>query len=157
MTPAVNLLKQRKIAFELRSFEVEDDSEGYGLAAARALGVPPEQVFKTLMVSFNGDPKSMGVCILPVSRSLNLKQAAKAHGKKSAQMADPSLAEKATGYVVGGISPLGQKKRLPTILDDSATAFDTILVSGGKRGLDIELAPADLMQLTQAKVGALSQ
>lgn len=157
MTPAVELLKRHGIPFELHTFEVTDDSEGYGLAAAKALGVPPEQVFKTLMVSFNGDLKSMGVCILPVSATLNLKRAAKAHGQKSARMADPALAEKATGYVVGGISPLGQRKHLPTVLDARAEAFDAILVSGGKRGLDIELAPTDLLRLTQGRLASLCQ
>lgn len=155
MTPAVQLLKKRKVAFELHRFEVTDDSEGYGIAAAKALNVEPARVFKTLLVSFNGDAKQLGVCILPVSHSLNLKKAAKAHGQKSAEMADPAIAEKATGYVVGGISPLGQKKRLPMVLDASAAEFERILVSGGKRGLDLELAPGDLQSLTGARLGDL--
>lgn len=150
MTPAVEQLKQHGIAFELHRFESVDDSEGYGIAAARALGVDAARVYKTLLVSFNGDPKRLGVCILPVSHTLNLKKAARAHGQKSAAMADPTIAEKATGYVVGGISPLGQKKRLPSVLDQSAANFERILVSGGKRGLDLELSPADLQTLTGA-------
>lgn len=156
MTPAVQLLKQRKIAFELHQFEVTDDSEGYGIGAAKALGVEPERVFKTLLVSFNGDPKRLGVCILPVSHTLSLKKAAQAHGQKSADMADPTIAEKATGYVVGGISPLGQKKRLPMVLDASAEGFERILVSGGKRGLDLELTPGSLLSLTGARLGELT-
>lgn len=155
MTPAVQLLKRNKVPFELHTFSVSDSEEGYGLAAAKALGVPPELVFKTLLVSFNGDPKSLGVCILPVTHSLSLKRAAKAHGQKSAQMADPASAEKTSGYVVGGISPLGQKKALPTVVDQSAEPLSTFFVSGGKRGLDLSLAPADLLQLTQARFAPL--
>ncbi len=155
MTPAVQLLKRHKIPFELHTFSVADGGEGYGIAAAKALGVSPGRVFKTLLVSFNGDPKALGVCILPVTHSLNLKRAARAHGKKSAQMADPAIAEKATGYVVGGISPLGQKRALPTVVDLSAESMDSFFVSGGKRGLDIALAPADLLQLTRARFAPL--
>jgi Cys-tRNA(Pro)/Cys-tRNA(Cys) deacylase len=135
---------------------VTDDSEGYGIAAAKALGVPPERVFKTLMVSFDQAPKALGVCIVPVAHNLNLKQAAKAHGHKSAAMADPKLAEKVTGYLVGGISPIAQKRALPTVLDQSAERFDAILVSGGKRGLDIELAPSDLITLCRASLASLA-
>lgn len=155
MTPAVNQLDQARVDYKLHRFEVTDSDEGYGLAAAKALGVDPERVFKTLLVSFNGDAKSLGVCILPVTGTLNLKRAAKAHGQKSAQMADPKIAEKTTGYVVGGISPLGQKKRLPTVLDSSAENLPTIFVSGGKRGLDLELATPALQQLTGARFALL--
>jgi Cys-tRNA(Pro)/Cys-tRNA(Cys) deacylase len=155
MTPAVQLLKRNKVAFELHTFSATDSDEGYGLAAARALGVAPELVFKTLLVSFNGDPKALGVCILPVTHNLSLKRAAKAHGQKSAQMADPVIAEKTTGYVLGGISPLGQKKSLPTVIDDSADTLPTCYVSGGKRGLDLALAPADLLRLTRARFASL--
>lgn len=155
MTPAVKLLDAKKVDYQLHRFEVEASDEGYGLAAAKALGVEPERVFKTLVVSFNGDAKALGVCILPVTGTLNLKQAAKAHGQKSAQMADPAIAEKTTGYVVGGISPLGQKKRLSTVLDASAEALEAIFVSGGKRGLDIELSTGDLLQLTGATLAPL--
>lgn len=156
MTPAVQALKKAGIDFQLHSFTVTDDSEGYGLAAARALGVAPERVFKTLMVSFNQNPKALGVCILPVDQTLNLKQAAKAHQQKSAAMADPKQAEKITGYVVGGISPIAQKRTLPTVLDQSAINHERILVSGGKRGLDIELRPDDLLQLCHARLASLT-
>ncbi|MFG1498375.1 Cys-tRNA(Pro) deacylase [Saccharospirillum sp. HFRX-1] len=155
MTPAVNQLDKAKVDYQLHRFEVTDSDEGYGLAAAKALGVAPERVFKTLLVSFNGDAKSLGVCILPVTSTLNLKRAAKAHGQKSAQMADPAIAEKTTGYVVGGISPLGQKKRLPTVLDSSAESLPSIFVSGGKRGLDLELATESLQKLTGASFAML--
>lgn len=155
MTPAVKQLDQAKVDYKLHRFAVTASDEGYGLAAAKALGVAPERVFKTLVVSFNGDAKSLGVCILPVTGTLNLKRAAKAHGQKSAQLAEPASAEKTTGYVVGGISPLGQKKRLPTVLDSSAEALPTIFVSGGKRGLDLELTTAALQQLTGASLAPL--
>ncbi|WP_028671882.1 Cys-tRNA(Pro) deacylase [Saccharospirillum impatiens] len=155
MTPAVQLLKRQKVAYELHTFNVDDSDESYGLAAAKALGVPPERVFKTLLVCFNGDPKALGVCILPVTHTLNLKRAAKAHGQKSAQMADPAIAEKTTGYVVGGISPLGQKKALPTVVDHHAETLSAVYVSGGKRGLDLSLAPADLLQLTRGRFASL--
>lgn len=155
MTPAVNQLDKAKVDYQLHRFEVTDSDEGYGLAAAKALGVAPERVYKTLLVSFNGDAKALGVCILPVTATLNLKRAAKAHGQKSAQMADPAIAEKTTGYVVGGISPLGQKKRLPTVLDSSAENLPSIFVSGGKRGLDLELATESLQKLTGARFAML--
>lgn len=156
MTPAVKQLDQAGIDYRLHRFEADAGAEeGYGLAAARALGVEPERVFKTLLVAFNGDAKALGVCILPVTGTLNLKRAAKAHGQKSAQMADPAIAEKTTGYVVGGISPLGQKKRLPTIVDNSAGQLERLFVSGGKRGLDLELAVSDLLSLTGARLGDL--
>lgn len=156
MTPAVQGLKKAGIDYRLHSFSVSDDSEGYGLAAAKALGVPPERVFKTLMVCFNQDPKALGVCILPVNQTLNLKMAAKAHKQKSATMADPKQAEKITGYIVGGISPIAQKKPLPTVLDQSAAHLESILVSGGKRGLDIELKPNDLLRLCRASIAPLT-
>lgn len=155
MTPAIQLLERHKVPFELHTFSVDDSEEGYGIAAARALGVPAAQVFKTLLVSFNGDPTSLGVCILPVTHTLSLKRAAKAHGRKSARMAEPAVAEKSTGYVVGGISPLGQKKALPTVLDRSAESMDALFVSGGKRGLDVALTPADLLRLTRARFDSL--
>lgn len=156
MTPAVQALKNAGIAYQLRSFTISDDTESYGLAAAKALGVPAERVFKTLMVCFNQDPKALGVCIIPVNQTLNLKLAAKALGQKSATMADPKLAEKATGYVVGGISPIAQKRALPTALDQSAEDHTHILVSGGKRGLDIELKPGDLRFLCRAALAPLT-
>lgn len=155
MTPAVKQLQRAGAAFQLHRFEAEASDDGYGLAAARALGVDPERVFKTLLVSFDGDARALGVCILPVTGTLNLKRAARAHGRKSAVMADPAMAEKTTGYVLGGISPLGQKKRLPTVLDASAEAFETFFVSGGKRGLDIELAPRTLIDQTSARLAPL--
>ena len=116
--------------------------EGYGLEAARELGAPPQQVFKTLVVEADG---RLTVAVVPVSAMLDLKSLAAAVGAKRAVMASPDLAERKTGYVVGGISPFGQKKHLPTAIDETCILYDTIFVSGGKRGLDIEVAPDDLI------------
>jgi Cys-tRNA(Pro)/Cys-tRNA(Cys) deacylase len=117
----------------------------YGAEAAAALGVDPACVFKTLLASVDG---RLTVAVVPVDARLDLKALAAATGGKRAEMADPAAAERATGYVVGGISPLGQRRRLPTVVDSSATSLPTVLVSGGRRGLDVELAPADLLRLT---------
>lgn len=117
------------------------------------LGVEPSRVFKTLMLDVEG---SLAVGIVPVSGILDLKAVAAALGAKKASMADPKAAERRTGYVLGGISPLGQRQQSPTVLDESALAFQTVLVSGGRRGLDIELAPADLIRLTGARTARIS-
>ncbi|WP_331715379.1 aminoacyl-tRNA deacylase [Tessaracoccus coleopterorum] len=123
------------------------------MEAAEALGYPPERVFKTLLAA---DDKALVVGIVPVDGRLDLKSLAAATGHKRLSMADPAVAERVTGMVVGGISPIGQKRALPTVLDASALGFDTILVSGGRRGLDIELAPADLVRITEAGVAAIA-
>jgi len=121
----------------------------FGLEAAAALGLPPGRVFKTLLAS---DGRQLVVGIVPVDRTLDLKALAVALGLKKLAMADPAAAERSSGMVVGGISPIGQKRALPTVLDASAVEYDTVLVSGGRRGLDVELAPADLVRLTAATV-----
>jgi len=126
----------------------------YGQEAAAALGVDPAQVFKTLLASVDG---RLTVAVLPVDQRLDLKALAAAAGGKRAEMADPAAAERATGYVVGGISPLGQRRRLPTVLDASATGLATVLVSAGRRGLDVELAPADLVALTGARTAGITR
>lgn len=152
MTPAVNAAKKAKVAHTLHKYNHQPDSAAYGEEAANALGLPAAQVFKTLVVDDSG---TLAVAIVPVSCKLNLKACASALGAKRVEMADPKAAERATGYVVGGISPLGQKKRLATVVDESALSFDTIFVSAGRRGLEIELAPHDLVSLTHATVGVI--
>jgi Cys-tRNA(Pro)/Cys-tRNA(Cys) deacylase len=124
----------------------------FGLEAARKLDVAAERIFKTLMVAADGN---LAVAVVPVSGSLNLKSFAASLGAKRSVLADPLDAQRRTGYVLGGISPLGQRQHSPTVLDSSAVAFPTILVSGGRRGLDIELAAQDLMRLTGARLAAI--
>lgn len=153
-TPATVTLDRAGIAYEVRAYEHDPAATSYGLEAATALGVPPERVFKTLLVDTD---KGLGVGIVPVDRLLDLKAVAAALGAKKATMADPAVAERVTGYVVGGISPVGQKKALPTVLDASALQHGTILVSGGKRGLDIELAPGDLVTVTRGSTAPIAR
>lgn len=129
----------------LHPYVHDPSAASYGAEAAEALGIDPEKVFKTLMVEVEG---RLAVGVVPVSGNLDLKAFAAALGAKKASMADPAVAERRTGYVLGGISPLGQRQTSPTVIDGSALALETMLVSGGKRGLDIEVAPADLLRLT---------
>ncbi|MEW1782695.1 Cys-tRNA(Pro) deacylase, partial [Arthrobacter sp. NPDC080086] len=124
----------------------------YGMEAAEVLGIDPARVFKTLMVDVDG---RLAVGVVPVSGNLDLKALAAALGGKKAAMADPATAERRTGYVLGGISPLGQRQASPTVLDESALALETILVSGGRRGLDLELSPQDLIRLTGARTARI--
>ncbi|AMK11069.1 Cys-tRNA(Pro) deacylase [Pseudodesulfovibrio indicus] len=147
MTPAINAAKKAKITFTVHEYEHDPAAPSFGIEAAEKLGVPPERVFKTLVVDAGG---TLAVAVVPVLLKLDLKAAAKALGAKKAAMAEAKAVERTTGYVLGGVSPLGQKKRLPTILDESARHCPTVFVSGGRRGLDIELAPADLAALTRA-------
>lgn len=155
MTPAINLAKKKKVTHTIHQYEHDPRADSYGLEAAEVLGQDPKKVFKTLLFCLNGEPKNLAVAIIPVDQKLNLKLAAKAAKGKKADMADPEIAQKTTGYVVGGISPLGQKKTLPTFLHESATEQDTICVSAGKRGLEIELAPKDLLSLTRGQFAPL--
>ncbi|MER5487017.1 Cys-tRNA(Pro) deacylase [Streptomyces sp. NPDC002812] len=146
-TPAIVALTAAGADFTVHAYEHDPAHPSYGEEAAQALGVSPAQVFKTLLADVDG---SLVVAVVPVSGSLDLKALAAAVGGKRAAMADPALAERTTGYVLGGISPLGQRKRLPTVLDTSASGFPTICVSAGRRGLEVELAPATLTALTSA-------
>ena len=148
-TPAFAQLVREGVTFAERSYEHDPRAASYGLEAAEALGVEPGRVFKTLFADVDGE---LCVGIVPVDSSLDLKALASALGGKKAAMADPARAERATGYVVGGISPLGQKKAHRTVLDASAEYWDTVLVSAGRRGLEAELAPGDLARLTRAIV-----
>lgn len=151
-TPTTAALAAAGVPFVLHPYAHDPAASSYGLEAAEVLGIDPDRVFKTLMVEVEG---KLAVAIVPVSGNLDLKAAAAALGSKKAAMADPKAAERRTGYVLGGISPLGQRQPSPTVLDESALAFDTILVSGGRRGLDIELAPADLLRLTNGVTGPI--
>lgn len=154
-TPALVALAAAGVPHTAHPYEHDPASDvGYGLEAAQALGVPPEQVFKTLMTSVDG---VLTVAVVPVTGKLDLKALAHAVGGKKAAMAERAAAERATGYVAGGISPLGQKTPHPTVLDETVWLFDTVLVSGGRRGLDVELAPADLVRLTDATVADIAR
>ncbi|MEU0314289.1 Cys-tRNA(Pro) deacylase [Nocardioides sp. NPDC006273] len=153
-TPATVALTRAGIDFTLHPYEHDPRAESYGLEAAEALGVEPGRVFKTLMASLDGN---LVVGIVPVTRQLDLKALARALGGTKAQMADVAAAERATGYVAGGISPVGQKRSHPTVLDESAAAYETVYVSGGRRGLDLELAPADLVAITDATTAPIAR
>ncbi len=153
-TPATFALAAAGIAFTPHSYDHDPTASGYGIEAATALGLDPQRVFKTLLVDVDD---WLVVAIVPVTGTLNLKALALATGGKKAAMADPAVAQRKTGYVVGGISPIGQKSQYPTVLDESAELFDTILVSGGRRGFDVELAPTDLLALTKGIVAAVAR
>ncbi|WP_148864315.1 Cys-tRNA(Pro) deacylase [Marinobacter fonticola] len=155
MTPAIEQASKAGIDFEIHAYEHDAHAESYGEEAAAKLGLAPEQVFKTLVLQLDGQGLAVG--IVPVTGKLNLKRLAKAAGAKKAAMADARDVERATGYVLGGVSPLGQKKRLRTVIDASAEAFSTVYVSAGRRGLEIELAPADLARLTGATFAPIAQ
>jgi Cys-tRNA(Pro)/Cys-tRNA(Cys) deacylase len=142
------------VPFTAHPYEHDPSAPSYGLEAAQALDVAPARVFKTLMVSVDG---RLAVGIVPVAGQLDLKAVASSLGGKKATMADPADAERATGYVRGGISPVGQRRSYATVLDESATDFATVFVSGGRRGLDLELTPADLVRVTGATVAAIAR
>ncbi len=147
-TPAIVVAERAGIAYTVHEYVHDPRAVSYGLEAAEKLGIDPAHVFKTLVADVDG---ALTVAIVPVADQLDLK----ALGKR-VTMADPKLAERTTGYVTGGISPLGQRKLLPTVLDESALVFDTIYVSAGRRGLEIELAPADLLELTGGETRAIA-
>lgn len=147
MTPAVRLAKKAKIAFEILEYSHDPHCAAYGEEAANTLGLQPAQVFKTLLLATDKAHAPLAVALVPVDHQLNLKAVAKALGQKKLQMADPDLAQKSSGYLVGGISPLAQKKSLPTLIDQSALTFEKIYVSAGRRGLEICLSANDLAQL----------
>ncbi|WP_328298159.1 Cys-tRNA(Pro) deacylase [Streptomyces sp. NBC_00435] len=153
-TPAIVALTAAGADFTVHAYDHDPAHPSYGEEAAQALGVAPSQVFKTLLADVDG---SLVVAVVPVSGSLDLKALAAAVGGKRAAMADPALAERTTGYVLGGISPLGQRKRLPTVLDASASDFPTICVSAGRRGLEVELPASTLTALTAATLAPIAR
>jgi Cys-tRNA(Pro)/Cys-tRNA(Cys) deacylase len=153
-TPATVALSRAGIPYAVRAYEHDPAAESFGLEAAQALGVDPARVFKTLLVDTGS---GLAVAIVPVDRTLDLKAMASALGVKKVVMADPLAAERSSGYVVGGISPVGQKRALPTVLDSSAAEHETVLVSGGRRGLDLELHPADLVAVTRASTAPVAR
>ncbi|RYB95586.1 Cys-tRNA(Pro) deacylase [Nocardioides oleivorans] len=161
-TPATVALTAAGIAFEVRAYEHDPRAESYGLEAAEALDADPARVFKTLLASLDpstgsGQRGRLVVGIVPVTGQLDLKALARALGGSKAVMAEVAAAERATGYVAGGISPIGQKRAHPTVLDSSALNHDTILVSGGRRGFDLELAPRDLAAITAAVTATIGR
>ncbi len=153
MTPAINELERSGVPFSVHEYERGESLHDFGREAAEKLGLDPDQVFKTLLVTVDG---GQAVAIVPVSGKLGLKAIGRALGSKRVELCDPALAERITGYVRGGISPFGQKRRLPTVLDEMATVFDTIYVSGGRRGLDVGVAPGDLIRVLAATVADIA-
>jgi len=153
-TPATVALTRAGVAFTMREYVHDPRATSYGLEAADALGVEPARVLKTLLADVDG---RLVVGVVPVTGQLDLKALARAVGGRRAQMADPAAAERATGYVVGGISPVGQKRPHPTVVDESALDHPTVLVSGGRRGLDVELSPTDLVAVTGATTAPLAR
>jgi Cys-tRNA(Pro)/Cys-tRNA(Cys) deacylase len=153
-TPATVLLARAGVAHTLHPYDHDPRADGFGDEAAAALGIAPERIFKTLIATVDS---TLACAVVPVAGRLDLKALAAALGGKRAELAEPAAAARATGYVVGGISPLGQKSRLPVVLDQTMTAFPTVFVSAGKRGLQVELAPADLVRCTTGRVAAISR
>ncbi len=154
MTPCIRLLKKHNITYKIHQYEHDSTSLSYGEEAALKLDAKANQIFKTLVVI--SDKEEFAVAVIPVTSKLSLKNTAKAFGAKKISMARTKDVEKTTGYILGGVSPLGQKKKLPTIIDESCKNHETILVSAGKRGLDVELSPYDLQKLLNAKFKAVA-
>ena len=153
-TPATVALEKAGVSFTVHAYDHDPRSASYGLEAADALGLDPDAVFKTLLAEVDGE---LVVAVVPVSGQLDLKALASAVGGKRAAMADPAVAERTTGYVVGGISPIGQRRRLRTVVDESASARPAVYVSGGRRGVDLGLDPADLVRVLDAQVARIGR
>ncbi|MET9267128.1 Cys-tRNA(Pro) deacylase [Amycolatopsis sp. NPDC004079] len=152
-TPATALLQKQKVTHTVHTYDHDPRAESFGLEAVEALGLEPGRVFKTLVADVDG---KLVVGVVPVTGQLDLKALAAAAGGKKAKMADPAAAQRATGYVLGGISPLGHRSRLPVVLDGSALNYPTMFCSGGRRGLEVELDPAELVRLTGAVVAGIA-
>lgn len=155
MTPAINSLQRAQISFQVHTYDHDPASKAYGDEAVEKSKFSADQVFKTLVVLM--DNKELAVAVVPVARQLDLKQFARVLKAKKVKMADHNIVERTTGYVLGGVSPIGQKKILKTVIDRSAHLFETIYVSGGKRGLQIELAPNDLAAIIRAEFGDIGK
>lgn len=156
MTPAIDAAKAAKIEYNVHQYQ-HDPGAAYGLEAAEKLGLAPESVFKTLMLETDKGPNALAVAVIPVAATLDLKAVAKALKQKKVAMANPQVAQRLTGYLVGGISPLGQKRGFATLIDASAETQASIYVSAGRRGLEIELSPANLAQLTAAQFAPIAK
>jgi Cys-tRNA(Pro)/Cys-tRNA(Cys) deacylase len=148
------VLTKAAVPFSVHRYDPDPNARTYGEAAAQALGVQPERIFKTLVATVDGE---LVVAVVPVAGTLDLKALASLRGAKRAAMAEPPEVERATGYVVGGISPLGQRRTLPTVVDESALAFDTVFFSAGRRGMQIETAPRALVELTGASTARIAK
>ncbi|HKY04763.1 MAG TPA: Cys-tRNA(Pro) deacylase [Blastocatellia bacterium] len=155
MTPAINAARKAGVKFNVHRYRHDPASQSYGLEAADALGVDPARVFKTLVAAT--DQNRLVAALVPVASQLDLKALASVVGSKKAVMADVAEAERSTGYVAGGISPLGQRKPLATVIDETALGFETVYVSAGRRGLDIELSPSDLVRLCRAQTAPIAR
>ncbi len=158
-TPAIAFLRSAGVPFTEHPYDHDPDHDAYGLEAAEALGLDPAVVLKTLLTALTGGrgQENLAVAVLPVADRLDLKATAKALGAKKASMAAADVAERQTGYVVGGISPFGQRRLLPTVVDATVLAHEVVYVSGGRRGLDVGLAPVDLVRLTQAATALIAR
>ncbi len=156
-TPATAALEAAGVSYQLHSYDHDPAVTSYGLEAAHALGIDPDRMFKTLVIDLGSTRPELAVAVVPVSGQLGLKQFAAALGAKRAVLAEAGLVTRTTGYILGGVSPLGQKVALPTLIDETAELWDAIFVSAGRRGLDVELAPADLARLTQARFADIAR
>ena len=153
MTPALRALDAAGVAYTVHEYAHDPSVRGFGVEAAEALGLDPDQVFKTLLVVADGDP---AVAVVPVSTQVALKAVGTALGRKRVEMCDPEVAQRITGYVVGGISPFGQRKLLPTVVDETCLLYDTVYVSGGRRGLDVGVLPDELVRVLDAIVADIA-